>query len=945
MLRIASLDGERGVFVESFIQLWGVCFLFKYGTFGQNLKYGCSNIDYHEKIKLRRENKLNNIKKKTLLSTTLILLLTISVFSAGISLTKAVPNVQVNTYAFIATNPNPIGINQPLQVSMWLSDPPPTAAGIGGDRWIGFKVYITRPDGTTETKGPYTSDAVGGAYFTYYPTQTGNYTFQMKYPGGQTIVASLFDFGSFTFKTINNTYLASDSNIMQLTVQIDPIVNPAQTPLPTSYWTRPISGLNLQWSQVSGNWLMAAWNYTGRGFDSGPAFVGEGTTPNSAHILWTKPITFGGLVGGNNGVTSFTDGRSYEYFFKPPVIISGRLYYNTIAAEEPRTIGDVGNLGIICVDMATGQTLFTIPNQTLAMGQIYTYNSPNQAGALAYLWTNNWRMYDAWTGNYILSLTGVPSGTTTIGSDGSIIIYSMSAYSAVNQTFVLSMWNSSKAIPPAGDVGVAGSSNAWQWRPYLYAGYTINATGTTNLPNADMGNAVVPRNTNGYQWQVLAQNVSGQSFSSFTGNVYMDGNNLVAVVINATDPLGKGSRFIEYSLKDGSFQGSALMNIPTDIPAAESLTTIASFQNYGEYAGVFYEFIKATMQYVAYDVKTGNVKWVSEPFTNPWGMYVPSFLGANGLFYSAEYDGVIHAYDAATGTQLWQYSQGSSGFQTPYGVWPFYSGLTGTADGKIIGTSSEHGNGVEPLYSGERIYVIDAITGANIWNMTGWFEQMAIADGKLLSHNCYDNQIYCFGKGPSAVTVETPLSAVTQGSNIIIQGTVTDQSPGAKGTPAISDADMSEWMPYLYEQQSIPTHANGVPVKLQAIDPNGNTIELGTVTSDVSGNYALMWAPEHPGLYTVIATFEGSESYYGSYAVTHVASNAAAAGTVTPTPVVVTPTPTPTTTPTATPVVTPSPVPSGAGVNGIGAEVYIAIAAVVIIVAIGAAAVVLRRRK
>jgi hypothetical protein len=888
---------------------------------------------------------LKTINKKTLVSVTLILLLAISAFSIGIQPAKAVPNKQITTYAFIATNPNPIGINQPLQVSMWLSDPPPTAAGIGGDRWIGFKVYITKPDGTKETTKPYTSDAVGGAYFTYYPTQVGNYTFQMKYPGGQTIVASLFDYGTFTFVTINNTYLASDSNIMTLTVQADPVVNPPQTPLPTSYWTRPISGVNLQWSQVSGNWLMAAWNYTGRGFDSGPAFCGEGTSPNSAHILWTKPITFGGLVGGIDGVTSYTDGRSYEYFFKPPVVINGRLYYNTIGAEEPIPANaytrPLGMPSITCVDMKTGETIMTIPNATLSFGQIYTYNSPNQAGALAYLWTSDWRMFDPWTGQCILSLTGVPSGTTTRGSDGSIIIYSI-AYSALNQSFVLSKWNSSKAIPPAGDVGVAGSSNAWQWRPYLYSGQTINATGTTILWNADLSRAV-SRNTNGYEWQVLAQNVSGQGFSSFTGNVYIDGNNLVAVVINATDPLAKGSQFIEYSLKDGSYQGSALMQIPTDVPALESLTTIANFQNYGLYEGVFYEFMKATMQYVAYDCKTGQVKWISDPFTNPWGMYVPSMLGAWGIFFSAEYDGVIHAYENSGGTEIWQFFPGSSGFQTPYGVWPFYSGLTGTADGKIIATTSEHGNGVEPLYSGEAIYVVNASTGKNVWNMSGWFEQCAIADSKLLSHNCYDNQIYCFGKGPSATTVEAPLSAVTQGSKIIIQGTVTDQSPGAKGTPAISDADMSAWMAYKYEQQSIPNNAKGVNVKLTAVDPNLNTIELGTVTSDVSGNYALMWSPPLEGLYTIIATFEGSQSYYGSYAVTHVASNPAGAVAPTASPTLA-PTATPTATPTVAPTASPSTVSPPPG-YGLGTEYYIAIAAVIIIIAIAAVAVILRKRK
>ena len=60
------------------------------------------------------------------------------------------------------------------------------------------------------------------------------------------------------------------------------------------------------------------------------------------------------------------------------------------------------------------------------------------------------------------------------------------------------------------------------------------------------------------------------------------------------------------------------------------------------------------------------------------------------------------------------------------------------------------------------------------------------------TYNCYDNQIYCIGKGPSGTTVEAPMTAVTAGDSVVIQGTVTDKSPGtkAKGTPAVSDASM-----------------------------------------------------------------------------------------------------------------------------------------------------------
>jgi hypothetical protein len=677
---------------------------------------------------------------------------------------------------------------------------------------------------------------------------------------------------------------------------------------------------------------MPGWNSTARGFDAGSAVTAEGKMPETAHILWTKEMSFGGLVGGQRGPSFFHDGRSYEYWFKPPVIISGRLYYNTIGANEPIPANaytrPLGMPSITCVDLDTGETIMTIPNATLSFGQIYNYVSPNQAGSFAYLWTNDWRMFDAWTGQYILTLVGVPSGTTVFGANGEIMIYNLANnVPTYPGEWVLSLWNSSKAIPMAGDA-VNTTSNYWQWRPYNYAGQTINATGTTILLNPDYGVARL-RDTNGYMWRVPVYNITGQALSTFLQSGMYEGKNNILSLAN-------GIQLQAMDMTTGAKQYNSTLQVPTNIPAIDGLIGIGNFQNTYESNGVFYEFLKATMQWIAYDVKTGALKWVSEPLDNAWGMYVPSCIAAYGKFFAGSYDGALVAYDINTGAKLWTYFPGSAGFQTPYGVWPIYSGLT-AADGKIIFTTSEHGNGVEPLYSGEKIYVVDAATGKNYWNVTGWFEQMVVADGKLLSHNCYDNRLYAFGKGPSATTVESALAGVTVGSNVVIQGTVTDQSVGAKGTPAIADADMSEWMAYLYMQKGLSTDAKGVPVKLTAVDPNGNTVDIGTVTSDMGGNYAFMWTPTMEGMYSIGATFEGSGSYYGSYAETHIAVSKAAA--------VITPSATPTVAPTVAPTATASPSPVPNTGSGLGTEIYIAIAAAAVIAIVAAAALVLRKRK
>jgi hypothetical protein len=77
-------------------------------------------------------------------------------------------------------------------------------------------------------------------------------------------------------------------------------------------------------------------------------------------------------------------------------------------------------------------------------------------------------------------------------------------------------------------------------------------------------------------------------------------------------------------------------------------------------------------------------------------------------------------------------------------------------------------------------------------------------------------------------------------------------------------------MEYLHKQMPIDglwhnETVTGVPVKLLAIDSSGNTIDLGTVTSDMSGKYQLAWTPQKEGLYKITATFAGDDSYGSSW--------------------------------------------------------------------------------
>ena len=150
---------------------------------------------------------------------------------------------------------------------------------------------------------------------------------------------------------------------------------------------------------------------------------------------------------------------------------------------------------------------------------------------------------------------------------------------------------------------------------------------------------------------------------------------------------------------------------------------------------------------------------------------------------------------------------------------------------------------------------------------------------------------------------------------------------------------MADWMEYLYMQKPIPANATGVNVKLTAIDPNNNNIDIATVSSDMSGYYYYKWTPELEGSYKIVASFEGSNSYWPSYAETAVGIDASPSAQPTTTP-----------TPTQTPAISPTPIttPSPAIVNpesSTNAMIYIAVAAVVVIAVIAAIAVFLRKRK
>ncbi len=770
------------------------------------------------------------------------------------------PPLNIPTWAYLSVMPNPVGVGQAAYVNFWIDKAPPTAATIYGDRWQNFTVTVSKPDGTTESLGTFSSDDTGGAHTTYSPAVVGNYTFQMSF-AGQKLTGNNpppAGYSSAIAGLIGDYYQPSTSKSVTLEAQQAPIASYPTTPLPTGYWQRPIYGENLGWYQISGNWLgLAAVGFTmitGQ-YNASGNFNPYTTAPTSAHILWTQPLAPGGLIGGEFGGTQYGSSYYSTSQYEPKfggIIINGILYYQ----ETPGS--STNPAGWQALNLRTGQQVwFKNTTEPLLCGQLLDYISPNQFGALSYLWStqttvspntgSTFGLYDAMTGNYILSVVNGTSFTLTEDDGGNLIGYYVNTTNAAAPT--LNMWNSTQAII----VGTNGLP-AWQWRPTQ--------------------NKQIPFSL-GIMWTIpLATNVSGASFSPNLTISAVGSNVLllssVSSALNGGLSWQPGWRIIAgYSTTNGQLLWG---------PLNQTETPWVRLDTYGICNSKWFEFDHEDLTWSAYNANTGTVLWTSQPYNSPPWAYFVNYrpVIGYGMLYASDFGGQVHAYDITTGKQVWQFSTGTSGYSTPYGIWPLVH-VEAVAGGEVFVAGGHTYS--PPLFLGAQVYAINATTGQLVWSSSSFDDSngasAAIADGIFLKPNAYNNELYAYGQGQTATTISAPQNAQTLGSTVLIQGTVTDQSSGntclgipAAGTPAISDDSMSAWMEYLYNQQLQPMNATGVPVTLSVLDSNNNNYVIGTTTSNINGRYALDWSPTVPGIYMITATFAGTNSYYGSSAQT-----------------------------------------------------------------------------
>ena len=140
------------------------------------------------------------------------------------------PVWSIPTQAYINVTPNPVIIGQNITITIWLNQPPPTANGTYGDRWQNMTIRYVRPDGTTRTLGPYSSDETGRVVVNKTTDIVGPHSFWMTF-GGQTLEGLNLAPGT-TNEFIGDYYQPSTSDVFGFSVQTT-LLNPTPTPLAT----------------------------------------------------------------------------------------------------------------------------------------------------------------------------------------------------------------------------------------------------------------------------------------------------------------------------------------------------------------------------------------------------------------------------------------------------------------------------------------------------------------------------------------------------------------------------------------------------------------------------------------------------------------------------------------------------------------------------------------
>ncbi len=751
------------------------------------------------------------------------------------------------TYAISDAIPNKIGLGETTLLKCGITEALESAE-LG---WQDITITVTKPDGTNTTLGPFKTDSTGSTFTPYVPAEVGTYTLTTNFPQQEQPTTFLnLERGTMT---IAGTVMLASTASSTLVVTEEPAE--ASYPghaLPTEYWSRPIDPQLREWYAISGNWVTRP--------DNSLALY-QDDAPETAHALWATDLTTGGMTGGllADVPASSESGDAYEGKFSNSIILNGVLYYNTgpsASLEVP---------GLQAVDLHTGEKLWFKNNTSLSFGQTLYWNSYNVDGVYTYVYANQgttWNAYDPFTGEWAFTFTNVPSGAATVrGPSGEILIYQIDY--ANNW---MALWNSTLC---GLQTARRGTPDMGSWASNVHQ-KTLNAS-----------------NPLSYSWNVSipAGLTASTSFFSPILKVYNE-DRVVSIFFNQTDVRVWALNI--HGLTETSTATTKLFdewwNAPAEwLEGSNTLHYVGATNDVS--GGVIGVWDKELTTHYGFSVETGKYLWATDTEiyldAYGWGNAEHTWYYAYGNLYSVGVGGILYAYDLTTGDTTWTYNM-TDAYGEPVTGQNWWGWIDLIADGKIYIGTLEH-SAENPLPRGAPYICINATDGSEIWRVNGMYRETRwggngiIGDSIIATMDTYDQRIYAIGKGPTQTTIVAPTSSVASGNSIIVQGSVTDISPGLSdyattarfpnGVPAVSDDSMSSWMLYVWKQFEFPSNATGVPLTVSVIDSNGNYRTIGTTTSDASGHYSLVWTPDISGSYQVFVTFAGSSAYYGSSAV------------------------------------------------------------------------------
>ena len=174
---------------------------------------------------------INKMKRISIL-VAFLLIFSIAIPIFDVTTSAHTPPWQIPVTAYLTVTPNPVGVGQTVAVVMW-NDRPLQGGALytyTDVRHYGYKLIITKPDGTndTQTWGVIT-DTTAAQFYSFTPTEIGNYSFVFYYPG------LLYTWNRTTTQQLwtNDTFLPATSEISHIKCTRTTIAN-TKSSYPTS---------------------------------------------------------------------------------------------------------------------------------------------------------------------------------------------------------------------------------------------------------------------------------------------------------------------------------------------------------------------------------------------------------------------------------------------------------------------------------------------------------------------------------------------------------------------------------------------------------------------------------------------------------------------------------------------------------------------------------------